>query len=304
MTSTTTLPAPERSTLMANLACMGSMLVWALGFPLADQLLAILPALAVTVLRLVFATAFLLPAWILVDGWSGFRTANWGRGLLVGALGIGLGALLLVWGQSRTDAITTAVIAATMPISGIALEIALDGRRLTGRTVLGILLSVAGGVAVYGARMGSLDIGLGAIAVFASVATFAWASRASVTALPGLSAIGRTTVTFTGATLLILALQALLPLVGGEAMPWDRLGPKEWGYAAIYGTGSMAISQILFLIGVARLGIGVATMHINISPFYVMVFSLAFGTSWNWPAAGAACLVVLGVVIAQERRPA
>lgn len=304
MTIATSLPSPGRSSLAANLACMGSMLVWALGFPLADALLAALPPVAVTALRLAFATAFLLPVWIIADGWREVRAANWTRGLGVGALGMGLGALLLVYGQSRTDGITAAVIAATMPVVAIALECLLDGRHLRPRIALGILLSVTGGVAVYGARMGSLNIGIGAWAVLASVAIFAWASRASVTALPGLSAIGRTAVTITGGALAIAAFQALLPVFGGEAMPWGRIGPRDWVYAALYGVGSMAISQILFLIGVAGLGIGVAAMHINIAPFYVMLFALAFGAAWSWPTAGAAALVVLGVVIAQGRRPA
>ncbi len=287
---------------MANLACMGSMLVWALGFPLADALLATLPPVTVALLRLAFATAFLLPVWILADGWREVRGAHWPRGLGVGALGMGLGSLLLIFGQSRTDGITAAVIAATMPVVGIALECLLDGRRLTGRVVSGILLSIAGGVAVYGAQMGHLQIGVGAGAVFASVAVFAWASRASITALPRLSAVGRTALTMTGGMIAIMALQALLPLFGGEAMPWARIGAREWAYAALYGAGSMAISQVLFLVGVAVLGIGVAAMHINISPFYVMLFSLALGAGWNWAAAGAAGLVVLGVIVAQGRR--
>ncbi|WP_413872145.1 EamA family transporter [Albidovulum sp.] len=304
MTIATSLPSPGRSSLVANLACMGSMLVWALGFPLADALLATLPAVAVTALRLAFAAAFLLPVWIIADGWREVRAADWARGLGVGALGMGLGALLLVYGQSRTDGITAAVISATMPVVGITLECLLDGRRLRPRVILGILLSVAGGVAVYGARMGNLSIGIGAAAVLASVTIFAWASRASVTALPGLSAIGRTAVTITGGTLAIAALQALLPAFGGEAMPWARIGARDWVYAALYGVGSMAISQVLFLIGVAGLGIGVAAMHINIAPFYVMLFALAFGAAWSWPTAAAAALVVLGVLIAQGRRPA
>jgi drug/metabolite transporter (DMT)-like permease len=288
--------------LLANAACVGSMLVWAVGFPLADALLAALPPVAITVLRLSFAAAFLLPAWILADGWREVRAADWGRGLAVGALGMGLGAFLLVWGQSRTDGITAAVIAATMPVVGIALECLLDGRRLTGRVVLGILLSVAGGIAVYGARMGHLNLGPGAAAVLLSVIIFTWASRASVTALPGHSAVGRTAVTVTGGMLAVLAVQGLLPHLGGETIPWDRIGAREWTYAAIYGAGSMAVSQILFLVGVAGLGIGVAAMHINAAPFYVMLFSLAFGQDWNWPAFAAAGLVVLGVVVAQGRR--
>lgn len=304
MTTATIVPSPGRSPLAANAACVGSMLIWAVGFPLADALLAVLPPVAVGTLRLVLAAAFLLPVWFLHDGGREFRRADWARGLAVGAVGMGVGALLLIYGQMRTDGITTAVIAATMPVVGIALECLLDGRRLSWRLALGILLSVAGGVAVYGARMGHVNLGLGAAATFASVVIFAWGSRAAVTALPGLSALGRTAVTVAGGTILVVALQALMPAFGGEAIPWERIGAREWSYVAVYGIGSMAISQVLFLVGVAGLGIGLATMHINIAPFYVMLLSLAFGAGWSWPAAAAAGLVVLGVVVAQDRRAA
>lgn len=271
---------------------------------MADVLLDRLPPVAVTTLRLGFATMFLLPVWYLVDGGNAFRRADWMRGLAVGSVGMGLGALLMIFGQSRTDGITTAVIAATMPVVAIALECRFDRRRFTGRLLLGLALSVAGGIAVYGARMGHLNIGLGAAATLASVVVFAWGSRAAVTALPGLSALGRTAVTITGGTLVVLLVQAVQPYLGGESLPLGRIGAREWSLAAFIGVGSMALSQVLFLIGVARLGIGVAAMHINAAPFYVMLLSLGFGAGWSWPAAGAAGLVLLGVLIAQGGRGA
>jgi drug/metabolite transporter (DMT)-like permease len=152
--------------------------------------------------------------------------------------------------------------------------------------------------------MGHFNIGLGAAATLLSVIIFAWGSRASVTALPGLSALGRTSVTVAGGALVVISLELCLPLFGGPSIPGAALGPREWTYAAIYGIGSMALSQVLFLIGVAGLGIGIAAMHINVAPFYVMVLSLAFGASWSWTAAAAAALVVLGVLVAQDRRGA
>ena len=215
---------------------------------------------------------------------------------------MGAGALLLIYGQSRTDGITTAVIAATMPIVGIALERVFDGRRLSWRVFLGITLSVAGGLAVYGSRMGHLNVGLGAASVLASVVIFAWASRASVTALPGISAIGRTAITIAGGLLTVIAVQAILPLAGGAPFPWSRIGLDELGLSAIYGIGAMAISQVLFLYAVAGVGITVAAMHINVAPFYVMVLAAMLGADWSWGQVAATGLVVLGVLIAQTGR--
>ena len=303
MTFAQIAPAPGRSPLAANIACVGSMLVWAAGFPMADALLDHLPSVAVTTLRLAFATAFLLPIWYLADGGQEMRAAPWRSGLLVGAVGLGLGALCLVYGQSWTDGITTAVITATMPIVGIGLEWLFDGRRLGWRVLLGIVLSVGGGIAVYGARMGHLDFGAGAAAILASTFVFAWGSRASVTRIPAMSALGRTTITMTGGAVLALAVQALLPLAGGPGIPWAAITPRDWAYLAFYGIGSMAISQLLFLTGVAGLGIGVATMHINVAPLYVMLIALAFGDSWSWILLAASILVMIGVLIAQSRPP-
>ena len=301
MTTASLVPAPHQSPLVANAACIGSMLIWAVGFPLADELLRLLPPLTVGVLRLSMAALFLLPLWMLSDGGRELQRADWGRGLIIGAIGVGLGALLLIFAQSRTDGITTAVILATMPVAAISLECLLDGRRLTARLIAGIILSTGGGVAVYGARMGHIDMGLGALAALLSVVVFAWGARASVKALPGLSALGRTALTVTGGALIALLVQAGLELSGGPSVPWQLIGQREWLYLAIYGIGSLAIAQLLFLIGVAGLGVGLATMHMNIAPFYVMVFALAFGAGWNWAQVAAASLVVLGVVIAQGR---
>lgn len=302
MTTSTHVPSPGRAPLMANAACVASMLVWAIGFPLADELLQTLPPVAVAVLRLCFATAFLVPLWYLSDGGREFRGADWGRGLFVGAFGLGLGALLIIYGQKRTDGITTAVIAAMLPIVGIALEYLSDGRRLTWRILAGILLSTLGGIGVYGLRMGHLQFGLGAASILASVVIFAWASRASVTALPGLSSLGRTSVTLTGGMLLVLTVQIAAPHFGGSTIPWHLIGTREWSFAAIYGIGSLALSQLLFLVGVAGLGIGIAAMHINAAPFYVMIMALLFGASWNWAQVAATAIVVLGLVIAQGGR--
>ncbi|MCW3780853.1 DMT family transporter [Defluviimonas salinarum] len=283
------------------MACVASMLVWAVGFPVADELLKVLPPIAIATLRLSMAALALLPFWYLSDAGREWRSAAWARALVIGATGSGVSALLLIYAQGRTDGITIAVIFAAMPIAGIALECLFDGRRLTWRLIAGIILSTIGGVAVYGARMGHLNMGLGALSALVSVVIFAWGARASVKALPDLSALGRTTITLTGGAIVAVVVQAFLDLTGSAAVPWHLIGAREWLYLAIYSVGSLAIAQLLFLKGVATLGVAVATMHHNVAPFYVMVFSLAFGAGWNWGQVAAAALVVFGVIVAQGR---
>jgi drug/metabolite transporter (DMT)-like permease len=62
----------------------------------------------------------------------------------------------------------------------------------------------------------------------------------------------------------------------------------------------IVISQFLWILGVSKLGIGIASFHLNAVPFYVMLIMVAFGGSWDWDQALGATILMLGVVVAQR----
>lgn len=296
-------PAPSaRPRLAANLICMASMVVWAAGLPAANLLIPHVPALPLAAMRTALAAAVLLPVWWLVEGGRVMRGAAWGRGVVVGGICLGLAAILLIVAQAATDAATVAVIAATAPVIGMLLEAALDGRRLTGRVMAGLALSLVGGLLAYGAGVGSLSLGAGAAAAMGSVICYTWGSRATVEAFPDLTPLGRTAITATGAAVATGAAAAVWALTGGAGPDWAALGLREAGALAIFGIGSIALSQLLWITSVGRLGIGVASLHTNAAPFYVMLILLAFGGGWNWLQVAGAAVVVAGVLVAQGRR--
>jgi drug/metabolite transporter (DMT)-like permease len=74
----------------------------------------------------------------------------------------------------------------------------------------------------------------------------------------------------------------------------------ELGALAIFAIGGLAISQMLWIVAVGKLGVGLAALHINATPFYVMLILFALGGAWNWMQAFGALLVAIGVIIAQE----
>lgn len=297
-----TSPAPSR--LGSNLLCMASMLVWATAFPAVDLLVPLIPAVPLTAMRMTIGFLFMLPLWLLWEGPAALAAANWGRGIWIGATGFGFGAAMLVFAQQQSDAVTVAVITAAMPVVGIAMECMLDGRSLTGRLVAGLLLSIAGGVAAYMARLGGVGLGLGALLALASIITFSWGSRATVMGFPAQSPLGRTTVTLAGAALGTILLSLVLAAVeGGTGVAWTAIGWPEIGALLVYGIGSMALSQLLWIVGVGRLGIGIAAMHINAAPFYVMMFMFLLGHPWNSWQAAAAVVVGAGVLLAQSGKP-
>jgi drug/metabolite transporter (DMT)-like permease len=240
-----------------------------------------------------------MAVWLLVEGRGPIARANWGRGILVGGICIGLGAVLLVIGQSYTDAVTVSIITASMPIIGIALEVLLDGRRVTRALVFGLTLSLAGGMIALAGGGFSLNLGLGALAAFASCVAFTWGSRASVTAFPDLTALGRTGITVTGAFVVMGGASLVWAGLGGAPVQWEAMGAREWGALALFGIGSLALSQILWIVSVERLGIGAASLHMNAVPFYVMIIAFALGAEWSWLQTFGAAVVVVGVMVAQ-----
>ncbi len=279
------------------------MLVWAAGLPAAELVIPYIPALPLTAMRCVLAAIVLMLAWVAAEGTAPMRRANWGIAMLVGGVCIGLGAVFLVIAQARTDPVTVAIITATMPVIGIALEVALDGRRLTLTLIFGLLLSLAGGLFAYGAAMGSFRLGLGAAAALASVTVFTWGSRATVTAFPDLTPLGRTAITVTGAAITTTAGALIWSVAGGPPVEWTALGVPEYAALALFGIGSLAVSQIMWIIAVGRIGIGISALHMNAVPFYVMIILFALGGAWSWPQALGAAVVVLGVLIAQGLVP-
>ena len=291
------------SQLVANLLCMLSMLVWSMGLPAADVLIGPVPPLPLTAARMSLACVCLLPIWWWREGTTVVRSANWARGIAIGGSTLGLGAFLMVAGQGLTDAVTVAIISASMPVVGIGIEVLLDGRRITAGLVIGLVLSVIGGVMAMDGRSGSMGLGWGAVLCFVSVLVYTLGSRMSVTSFLQLTPLGRTTVTLCGAALVSTVAALVHAALGGPQPQWDQLGLPQAGALAIFAIGAMALSQLLWISAVGQLGIALSSLHINATPFYVMLMLFALGGSWSWTQALAAAIVGAGVLIAQDLIP-
>ena len=293
--------APPGRIVTGNLICMASMMIWAAGFPAAERLLDTWHPLILIAARFVVAMALLLPVWLLLEGAGALRRAPWGRGLWIGGLGFGLGAWLLLAAQALTDPVTVAVISAAAPIAAVLIELAARTRTLRWPLVLGLAASVLGGVVATGAGPSTGEglwagVGLAVLACF----LFSWGSHRTVAAFPDQTGLGRTVVTLAGGLVVTLVLAAGGYALGHVPAPIDPWSAETLALLAVYGTAALALSQVLWIIAVARLGVGIAALHINVAPFYVMLILVALGGSWSWPQAAGALIVALGVVLAQR----
>ena len=89
----------------AHLICVLAMVTWSSGLPANSFLMPTLHPMGLAAARMILAAAVLMPFWLWWDGWQGLRRANWTMGIAVGSF-VGLGSLLVIAGQSLTDAVT------------------------------------------------------------------------------------------------------------------------------------------------------------------------------------------------------
>jgi drug/metabolite transporter (DMT)-like permease len=286
--------------LSGNLLAIASMVVWAAGFPAAEVLLDTWDPLALVTGRFAMGLLALLPIWLWLDGLNALRRANWTRGIGIGGIGFGGGAWLILVGQWLTDPVTIAIIAASSPIAATLVQWVYERQRLTTAFLLGLIASVIGGLVATGGTV-TANLGLGALCAVGSCILFAWGSYATVRDLPGMSVIGRTTITIVGGFLFVGTAFALGGLFGLSKGPTVIFDPATLSLLAVYGLGGLALSQFLWIASVERLGVAIAAFHINVAPFYVMLIMLILGGSWSWPQAIGAAIVGSGVILAQRK---
>ncbi len=295
--------------LKGNILCFTAMVLFAVGFPAVEHLLDSWGVLALITSRMIVGSLILIIMWRLAEGATAIATAHWRSGIVVGALGFGIGATLLLLGQAMSDPVTTAIVAAMSPIAGAVYEFFLDRRTASARLILGVILSIVGGLIAVGPGLLAGEAGLGALICLASVFVFVWGTRASNQKMTGDSALARASVTTLGAALLCLAAFAIASTLGMSTAEIGDHGGAEIINFLIWTILAFVISQTLWLWSSGALGVLVASLQLNAVPFYVMIVSvIVLGADWSWMQALGATVVVMGVIIAQvplrfRRRP-
>ncbi len=297
-------PVQGTRPMAANIACFAAMAFWAVGFPAGEILLETWGTVILIVIRLNLSILLLMAVWVYFEGTSAIREAPWQKAIFIGGTGFGFGAVLLLFGQKLSDPVTPAIAAAMMPISGAIIEVIMDGRKLRPNLIIGIILALTGGILAAGVQLTNATFGMGAFLCLLAVCIFAWGTRAATKDLHELTPIGQTTATLVGGMCFNLIVFVILWIGGLEGIEVGSLSGYNLMHLAIFAISSLAIAQFLWIWGAGKLGILLASFHMNAMPFYVMVFVLIFfGGSWNWLQALGAGLVALGVVIAQALRP-
>ena len=286
--------------LSANVQCFGAMLLWAGGFVSLEFLLADWGALSLNAVRFAVSAGFLLIWWLVREGLHQAWRVPWRKGFFIGALGWGVGSILLYLGQRLSDPVTTTIVVAMMPIAGAAIEMIFDGRRMSFQLLVGIFLAVMGGYLAAGAGFEESTVGIGMALCVVAIVLFAWATRATTRELETLTRPGQAAVTLSGgALILILLCLAALPFFPSETKVGTIDAERFWPFI-IFILPSAGIAQLMWIYGAGRLGVMLASFHMNAVPFYVMVILLALSMGeWEWIRTAGVAVVILGVLISQ-----
>ena len=287
------------SLLKSNSICAMAAILFAMGFPALDVLLIDWGFVSIAFIRNAMGFILIFFIWLLAEGYKGIIKAKWGRGVIIGALGFGTGSLLLVVTQVLTSTIVAGLAAALMPLAAISLEIVFDKRLLTTKFLIGAALVLCGSFIIIGQDLLKLQFSLGLVIGLVSVTTFAWGGRSAVKHLPEMSTLARTATTTLGMALFCGSVQfiGLVFNLSSTAIPTITL--EHFGLLLIYSSCGLALSQILWIEGVKKLGIGFASFHLNITPFYLMIILFILGHNWEWIQAIGAGIVIFGVTFSQ-----
>ena len=287
----------------ANLACFVAMFMWAFAFPASEVLLQTWGVMALILVRTILAVSTLTVIWLWVDGFSKLRLAPWFHGLKIGGIGFGIGAILLLVGQKMSDPVTPAIAAAMMPIAGAAVEVVLDKRMLKLHLIVAIVLAFIGGIFAGGVNLNDVTFGIGALFCVIAIVLFAWVTHATTNDLKLLSPIGQTAITLIGCLTVVLLAYIVSVIIGVKEYHIGLTGVTEITLLMVMAVASIALAQLLWIWGAGGLGILLASLHMNIAPFYVMAIVVIFmGDQWNWSQALGAGLVGIAVLIAQSKQ--
>ena len=293
----------SRGIIKANLACFFAMFMWAFAFPASEVLLQTWGVMALILARTMLAVGTLTVIWLWVDGFGNFKSAPWYHGLKIGGIGFGFGAILLLVGQKMSDPVMPAIAAAMMPIAGAAVEVVLDKRVLKPHLIVAIVLAFIGGIFSGGVNLNDVTFGFGALFCLLAIVLFAWVTHATTNDLKSLSSIGQTAITLIGCLFVVVAAYIGSVIIGIKESHIGLTSTLEIILLIVMAVVSIALAQLLWIWGAGGLGILLASLHMNIAPFYVMAIVVVFmGEQWNWDQALGAALVGIAVLIAQSKR--
>ena len=293
----------DRKTVLGNAAGIACMLVWAANFPLAVSVLKSWDALSLAPVRMLLAGTTVFLVTLIMRQMASFAALLRSPRFVVCSIVFGVSALLFVVGQSRIDAVASAVIVCSMPLFSALMGWAEGVEKPGLKLAAAIALTVAGGVLtslVSAQGSGSEGSLAGVAAMLGAVITYVWYSRELVLRFGDAPDLAKTSASMLVGGLTCLAIAVAVVAVTGDVPRYDVSG-ATMAKIVLLACVTVGLSAVLWLWTGRMVGVTVAAMHHNLVPFYVILLASAGGAVVTGQHLVGALLVIAGAVIAQLR---
>jgi drug/metabolite transporter (DMT)-like permease len=278
---------------------------WGANVPVSKVMLAHFDLIPMSAIRTAVATLGLAVLLMLVEGVRALRI-NVGLQRFV-VLGLLMASFFFVYtlGLQFTNPITAAAVQVAGPLVAAATVRVATGLRFDPGFPVALALTLVGGAILASSSLvagGPVSFGGGEIILLASnilwtlysLKAQAWFDRASQlhrAYVASLSALGWAVV-----------LSAVLIALGRSRSPFDESDPWVWTQLLTVALLASGLGGYFWNIGASRLGVAIASLWVNLVPFFAVLWAMAYGFMPNAYQIVGGLVALSGVVYMQWRK--
>jgi drug/metabolite transporter (DMT)-like permease len=278
---------------------------WGGNLPVTKVMLRHFDLIPMAAVRTISATVSLILLLWLIEGRRALRVdVGFGRFLLLGLMMASFFAFYAL-GLQYSNPITAAAVQVAGPLVASVTVRLTTGQRFDPGFGVALALTVLGGFILSAGSLfgtGSVTFGGGEIIVLLSnvlwtlysIKTQAWFSRESQlhrAYVASLSAMGWLTLCSLG-----------LVAVGWSRSPFEVSDPWIWTQLVTVAILASGLGSYCWNVGASRLGVAVASLWVNLVPFFAVLWSMAYGFIPNAYQIAGGLVALSGVVYMQWRK--
>ncbi len=278
---------------------------WGANVPVSKVLLEHFDLIPMSALRTASASAVLAVLLLLVEGGRALRVdLAFGRFVLLGLMMGGFFTFYTL-GIQFSNPISAAAVQVAGPLVSAATVRLVTGARFDPGFAVALALTLLGGAVLVSGSLigsGSVTLGGGEIIVLASNALWTLYSLKAQAWFDRASQLHRAYVASLSAMGWMILLSIALVGAGWARSPFGVSDPWVWSQLLIVAVLASGLGGFFWNVGASRLGVAIASLWVNLVPFFAILWSMAYGFIPNAYQIVGGLVALSGVVYMQWRK--
>lgn len=278
---------------------------WGANLPVTKVMLSHFDLVPMAALRTLAATAALALLLAAVEGRQALRiTLGVARFLLLGLLMAAFFALYAL-GLYYSNPITAAAVSVAGPLVAATTVKAVTGQRFDNGFGVALALTVLGGLILSSSSLfgrGAVTFRGGEIIVLLSNVLWTLYSIKAQSWFDRASQLQRAYVASLSSTGWLILWALLLVAFGFAKSPFGESDPWIWTQLLTVAILAGGLGSYLWNVGASRLGIAIASLWVNLVPFFAVLWSMVYGFIPNAYQITGGLVALSGVVYMQWRK--